>query len=155
MNSPEKINEFSEIQFPSKLNSNRFKDTESKCVRAKSFQARPTLCDPMDWSPPGSSVHGILQARILEWVAVPASRGPSQAKDQTGVPYVSCTGRRGLYHCCHLGSPRGQMGGCQMGRERWAGREGEISEGGWKDTHLQLADRWVKGYNRRHKDYGR
>ena len=36
-----------------------------------------TLCDPMDCSPPGSSVHGILQARILEWVAIPFSRGPS------------------------------------------------------------------------------
>ena len=33
------------------------------------------LCDPMDWSPPGSSVHGILQARTLEWVAMPSSRG--------------------------------------------------------------------------------
>ena len=36
-----------------------------------------TLCDPMDYSPPGSSVHGILQARILEWVAIPFSRGSS------------------------------------------------------------------------------
>ena len=36
-----------------------------------------TLCDPMDCSPPGSSVHGILQARILEWVAMPSSRGSS------------------------------------------------------------------------------
>ena len=36
-----------------------------------------TLCDPMDYSPPGSSVHGILQARILEWVAMPSSRGSS------------------------------------------------------------------------------
>ena len=44
-------------------------------MRAKSPQSRPTLCDPMDHSPPGSSVHGILQARILEWVAVPSSRG--------------------------------------------------------------------------------
>ena len=33
-------------------------------------QSCPTLCDPMDWGPPGSSVHGILQARILEWVAI-------------------------------------------------------------------------------------
>ena len=41
---------------------------------AKSLQLRPTLCDPMDCSPPGSSVHGILQARILEWVAMPSSR---------------------------------------------------------------------------------
>ena len=37
----------------------------------------PTLCDPMDYSLPGSSVHGILQARILEWVAMPSSRGSS------------------------------------------------------------------------------
>jgi len=37
----------------------------------------PTLYNPMDWSPPGSSVHGILQARVLEWVAIPFSRGSS------------------------------------------------------------------------------
>ena len=41
----------------------------------------PTLCKPMDCSPPGSSVHGILQARILEWVAIPFSRGSSQPRD--------------------------------------------------------------------------
>ena len=40
---------------------------------AKLLQLCPTLCDPMDHSPPGSSVHGILQARILEWVAMPSS----------------------------------------------------------------------------------
>ena len=44
---------------------------------AKSLQLCPTFCNPMDCSPPGSSVHGILQARILEWVAVPSSRGSS------------------------------------------------------------------------------
>ena len=37
----------------------------------------PTLCDPMDYSPPGSSVHGIFQARVLEWVAISFSRGSS------------------------------------------------------------------------------
>ena len=42
------------------------------CVRAKSLQSCPTLCDPIDCSPPGYSVHGILQARILEWVAMPS-----------------------------------------------------------------------------------
>ena len=42
-----------------------------------------TLCDPMDCSPLGSSVHGILQAGILEWVAIPYSRGSSQPRDQT------------------------------------------------------------------------
>ena len=43
----------------------------------------PTLCDPMDCSPAGSSVHGILQARILEWVAIPFSRGSSWLRYQT------------------------------------------------------------------------
>ena len=41
------------------------------CVHAKLLQSCPTLCDPMNCSPPGSSVHGMLQARILEWVAMP------------------------------------------------------------------------------------
>ena len=44
-------------------------------------QSCPTLCDPMDWGPPGSSVHGIFQARILELVAIPFSRGYSQPGD--------------------------------------------------------------------------
>ena len=49
------------------------------------------LCNPMDCSPPGSSLHGILQARILEWVAISFSRGSSQPRDRT---WVSCiTGR--------------------------------------------------------------
>ena len=49
-----------------------------------------TLCSPMDCSLPGSSVHGILQARVLEWVASPFSRGPSRPKDRT---CISCIGR--------------------------------------------------------------
>ena len=51
----------------------------------------------MDCSPPGSSVLGILQARILEWIAVPSSRGSSQPRDRTRVSYVSCVGRQVLY----------------------------------------------------------
>jgi len=47
------------------------------CVHAKSLQSYPTLCDPMNWGLPGSSVHGILQAKILEWVAMPYSMGSS------------------------------------------------------------------------------
>ena len=47
--------------------------------------SRVQLCDSMDRSPPGSSVHGILQARVLEWVAMPASRGSSQPRDQTHI----------------------------------------------------------------------
>ena len=51
------------------------------CVHAKSLQLCPTLCKPMDLSPPGSSVYGILQGRILEWVALPSSRGSSSPRD--------------------------------------------------------------------------
>ena len=50
-------------------------------VCAKLFQSCLTPCDPTDCSPPGSSVHGTLQARILEWVATPSSRGSSQPRD--------------------------------------------------------------------------
>ena len=68
---------------------------------AKSLQLCPTLCDPIEDSPPGYSVHGILQARILEWAAVLSSRGSSQHRDQTPVSYVSSAGRRFLYLKCH------------------------------------------------------
>ena len=54
--------------------------------------------DPMDSSPPGSSVHGILQARILEWVAISSSSGSSRPRDQTDISYVSCIDGRVLYH---------------------------------------------------------
>ena len=59
------------------------------CVCAKSLQSCPTLCDPMDCSPPGSSVHVIPQARIVEWVAMPSSRGSSRLGNQTCISYVS------------------------------------------------------------------
>ena len=55
-------------------------------------QSCPTLCDPMDCSPPGSSAHGILQARILEWVAISFSRGSSRPMDRTQVSRIA--GRR-------------------------------------------------------------
>ena len=53
-----------------------------------------TLCDPMDCSLPGSSLHGISQARILEWVTISFSKGFSQPRDRT---LVSCVGRQILY----------------------------------------------------------
>ena len=58
-----------------------------------------TLCDPMDCNPPGSSVHGISQAKILEWVAISFCRGSSQPRDQTQIPCVWGIGRWILYHC--------------------------------------------------------
>ena len=60
------------------------------CACAKSLQSGPTLCDRMDWSLPGSPVHGILQARILEWVGILLSRGSSQPS--------LCLGRWALQH---------------------------------------------------------
>ena len=58
-------------------------------------QSCPTLCDLMNHSPPGSSLHGIFQIRILEWVAICSSRGSSPPRDQT---CVSCISRWNLYH---------------------------------------------------------
>ena len=55
------------------------------CVCMLVTQSWPTLCDPMDCIPPGSSVHGIFQARILEWVAISFSRGSSRPRDRTQV----------------------------------------------------------------------
>ena len=65
-----------------------------RCVHA---QLCPTLCKPMDCNPPGSSVHGILQARILEWIAI-SSRVSSQPRDLTCVAWLSSVGRWILYH---------------------------------------------------------
>ena len=71
-------------------------------------QSCPTLCNPMDCSPPGSSVHGILQARILEWVAISSSRGSFWPRKN---PHVLC-----LLHWqvdslprCHMGSPENTL----------------------------------------------
>ena len=83
------------------------------CIHAKSFQSCPSLC-----SPSGSSVHGILQGRILEWIAMPSSRWFSQPRVQSRVSYASCIGRWWFlvfffffflvslfYHYHHLGRP--------------------------------------------------
>ena len=73
----------------------------SRCIHAQSLQSCLTLCDPIDCSPPGSSVHAILQARMLEWVAMPSSRGSSQPRDQT---CISCIGGGSLL-LSHWGRP--------------------------------------------------
>ena len=61
----------------------------------------PTLCDPMDSSPPGLPIHEILQTRVLEWVAILSPRGSSQPMDQTHISLVSYIGRRILYQLSH------------------------------------------------------
>ena len=56
---------------------------------AKSLQSCPTLCDPIDGTPPGSPVPGILQARTLEWAVIPFSRGSSSPWDRTQVSHIT------------------------------------------------------------------
>ena len=58
-------------------------------VCAQSLQLCPTLCYPLDCSPPGSSVHGVLQARILEWVVLPSWEGSSRPRDCTCVTFIA------------------------------------------------------------------
>ena len=79
------------------------------CVYVLVTQSCPTLCDPMDCSPPGFSVHGILQARILEWIATPFSRGTSQPSNQNLVSYMAgkfftvwATGKSSMLCSCYL-----------------------------------------------------
>ena len=61
-----------EIKLPTSTGSSKKQESsrETSAATAKSLQSRPTLCDPIDGSPPGSAVPGILQATILEWVAI-------------------------------------------------------------------------------------
>ena len=68
------------------------KPTDSNFLACEVTQSCPTLCDPMDCSLPGSSVHEIFQARVLEWVAISFSRASSQPRDQTRISHS--TGRR-------------------------------------------------------------
>ena len=93
-----RVLEWSAIAFSCKKAESLFtyKNTEERekkcvCVCVLVTQVCSTLCDPMDCSLPGFSVHEILQTRILEWVAMPFARGSSQPKDQT---QVSCTAGR-------------------------------------------------------------
>ena len=69
------------------------------CMCAKALQLYLTLCNPMDCSPPGSSVHRIIQERILEWVPISSSSGGSSwPRDRTHVSCDSCLGLEILYH---------------------------------------------------------
>ena len=64
-----------------------------------------TLCDPIDCSLPGSSVHGIFQTRILKWVAISYSRGSLQSRDRTCISCIFCIGRWILHHCATWEDP--------------------------------------------------
>ena len=78
------------------------------CVHAKLLQSCLRLCDPVDYSLPASSIHEILQIRVLEWIAMP-TRGSSQHRDETCLSYVFCLGKciiltftLRLTYPCHL-----------------------------------------------------
>ena len=73
---------------------------EKMCLVIQSY---PTLWDPMDFSLPGFSVHGIFQGRILEWLAIFFSRGSSRLRDQTQISCISCTGDVDSLPLRHLG----------------------------------------------------
>ena len=74
------------------------------CMHAKLLESCLTLCSPTDCSPPGSSVHGILQARILEWVSISFSRGSSCSRGWTHCPMSPASASDSL-PLSHLGSP--------------------------------------------------
>ena len=99
-------------------------------------QSCPALCDPIDSSPPGSSAHGIFQARILEWIAMPSSRGPSCAGVWT---CISCIGRRILYHWVTRESPMLRAHACSwrdLSRGEFSTEVGQRST----ESRLQLIE---------------
>ena len=112
------------------------KSLRSLCSDAQSCL---TLCDPMDCSPPGYSIHRILQARMLEWVVIPFSRGSSWPRGWT---WVSCIAGRFFYCLSHQENPcklrRAQISPipCSVSAERVNG--GSIGGwiGGWVDEQL-------------------
>ena len=91
------------------------------------------FCNPLDCSLPGSSVHGILQVKILEWVASFFSRGPSRPKDQTCVYCAWCIGRWVLYHCATWVAPEKNWIVAQMVKNQPAKQETWVRSFGQTD----------------------
>ena len=103
-------------------------------VRVFVSQLCPSLCDSMDYSPPGSSVHGVLQERILEWVKIPFSRGSSQPKDWTCVFCIA--GRFFIAWAPRDGINEGPLAGKYFWKKFLIGREEDHT--GNQATPLQL-----------------
>ena len=104
-------------------------DTQVCSIVSNSF-------DPMDCSPPGSSVCGISQARILEWVAIFSSSGSSWLRDWIQVSWVSCIGRWILYHLSHLGIPALNLLQCVVFVEGQVENLASYQLTSWKKTIL-------------------
>ena len=94
------------------------------------------LCNLMDCSLPGSSVHGIISSRILEWVVIFPSRGSSPPRNRIPVPCVSCIGKQTLYHC----SP----GGAEISL-LYKNRE-EVFSPSSSSCNPLIHDLWTKGW---------
>ena len=127
------------------------------CVHAKLLWSCPTLCSPMDSSPLGCSVHGIIQARILEWAAMPSSKRSSRPRDQAPISYFSCTGKWRF-----PGSSDGKKSGCSVGDpglvhklRRFPGEgngfpsqysciENSIDRGDWQATVYGVTKSWTR-----------
>ena len=123
-------------------------------MHAKSLQLCPTLCDPMDYSPPGSSVHGILQARILEWVAVFFSRVSSQSRDWARISQVSCPLCRASHVALMVKNPPAKAGDvkrCTFDSWRRARKplqcsclENPMDRGAWWAIVHRVAKSWTQ-----------
>ena len=83
---------------------------KNHCSLSEVAQSCPTLCDPMDCRPPGSCVHEVFQAEILEWVVISYSRVTSRPRDWTPISCGSCIGRRILNHCATCEAPKDFQG---------------------------------------------
>ena len=109
---------------------------------AKPLQLCPALCDPMDYSRPGSSVHGIHQARILEWVAVPSSRGSSQPRDRT---CISCLlhWQMGSSPLAPPGKPCGRLSGNHVKTFQYSCLVNPMDRGAWRVTVHRVKNSWT------------
>ena len=91
-----------------------------RCVGAKSFQLCLTLCNPLYCSPPDSSVHSIIRARILEWGTIPSSRGCASPKNQTHISWIISCIAVVFFTTEPLGKPADPIGECYFGRNgKW------------------------------------
>ena len=106
---------------------------------AQSLQSCPTLCNSMECNPPGSSIHGILQARILEQIAVPSSKKSSRPRDRICVSCVSCTGRQVLYHGTTWEALNMYLGGAMISGSWQCHVLSEVPPPGRKQNHCLVA----------------
>ena len=109
---------------------------DALCFTVHSHQSCPTLCDPMDCSPPGSPVHGILQERTLEWVSILSSMGSSQSRDQTQVSstagrfFTIWATREARHHILQLFNPQ---------------QKARLHTGQWPNINIKLSEKSLEG----------